>query len=405
MKRILFIAVATVVAIAAFAFLTSGSSADTHGHDESAEAQNEKDGAHDEAADFDDIPLTQKQISTIDLRMGQMSRRQIDATLRASGQLVLRAQNQASVAALMGGVVKSILVKEGQTVSRGQTLATIENTDVVALQREYYSALKEAQLAQTETARQKTLQQNGAGVKKTLQQAESAWRIAQANTTGIARQLQQMGISPAAVAKGHFTTVFPVKAPIGGTVSQLTASLGSYADMQTPLMRIRDNRAVEADLSVFEKDLARVKPGDRVVLTLTNQQGRKLAGRIYAINQYFNDGTKAVSAHVRLDNAGDARLFDGMYVEGQIATGTQTCDALPSEAIVRADGKNYVFLLNAEPKDGRYSFSRHEVQTGAEQDGYTEVQPCEHIKKNTKIVTDNAFYLASLTGEHGEHNH
>ena len=64
-----------------------------------------------------------------------------------------------------------------------------------------------------------------------------------------------------------------------------------------------------------------------------------------------------------------------------------------------------MFLLNGAPKGGNYSFSRHEVKTGVVQGEYTEVSPCKHMKKGTKVVIDNAFYLASLTGEHGEHNH
>ena len=51
------------------------------------------------------------------------------------------------------------------------------------------------------------------------------------------------------------------------------------------------------------------------------------------------------------------------------------------------------------------SFSRHEVSTGVSQDGYTEISLCKHMTKGKKVVTDNAFYLASMTGEHGEHNH
>lgn len=395
MKRILFIVAATIIAIAGFTFFTGMGKDDAHeGHDH---------GHEEEEVDFDNIPLTQKQISTVDIRMGEVARRQIDATLKANGSLVLRAQSRGDVASLMGGIVKSILVNEGQQVAKGQTVATIENTDVVAMQREYYQAVKEAEMAAVELQRQQTLQKSGAGVKKTLQQADKDMKIARAAATGLASQLRQMGISTQAVAKGSFSTVFPVKAPIAGTVSQLTASLGSYTDMQTPLMRIRDNRAVEADLNIFEKDLARVKKGDRVLLTLTNQPGVKVAGHIYAINQYFNDGTKAVAAHVKLDATGAARLFDGMYVEGSIATGRQMCDALPSKAIVTTDGKTYIFLLNDAPKNGKYSFSRHEVTTGAVQDGYTEVELCEHVTAGKKVVTNNAFYLASLTGEHGEH--
>ena len=120
------------------------------------------------------------------------------------------------------------------------------------------------------------------------------------------------------------------------------------------------------------------------------------------MNQYFIDGTKSVAVHVKLDATRGAHLFDGMYVSGQIATGTQQCVALPSKAIVNTDGKQYIFALNGTPGKGQYSFSRHEVTTGVTDNGYTEVQLCKHIKQGQKIVTANAFYLASLTGDHGE---
>ncbi len=397
MKRILFVAVVTCLAIAGFMYFTSGNHAEAHeehdGHD------------HEEAADVDNILLTQKQIDAVELKMGEVEQRELDATVRANGQLVLRPQARGAVASLMGGVVKSINVKEGQHVAKGQVVATIENTDVMSLQREYYSACREAEMAKEEMLRQQTLQQNGAGVKKTMQQAQKDFKIAQANVTGIARQLQQMGINVAQVAQGRFTTAFPLRAPIAGTVSQLTASLGSYADMQTPLMMIRNNDAVEADLNVFEKDINKIKVGDKVRITLTNQTGVTVNGVVYGINQYFNDGTKAVAAHVKLNATNGAHLFDGMYVQGQIATGSQQCNTLPSKAIVTSDGKKYIFMLDKQPDKDGYSFSRHEVETGVEQEGYTEVALCKHFKNGKKIVTDNAFYLLSMTEDHGEHNH
>ena len=71
----------------------------------------------------------------------------MDAMLHVNGSLVLRAQDMGNVSSLMGGIVKNVYVKEGQMVSRGQVVATIENTDVVTLQREYYTAYKESEMA------------------------------------------------------------------------------------------------------------------------------------------------------------------------------------------------------------------------------------------------------------------
>lgn len=390
-KRFILVAALTVITFVGFSFLSQSKA-------ETAESENQE-----EEIDFQNIPLSEKQVKAVDLKMGEAQEREMDAMLHVNGSLVLRAQDMGNVSSLMGGIVKNVYVKEGQMVSRGQVVATIENTDVVTLQREYYTAYKESEMARLELDRQKTLASAGAGIKKTLQMSEKNYKVAQANLLGTGRQLQQMGISTKQVAKGKFTTVFPLRAPISGTVSDMQASLGSYADMQTPLMKIRNNHAVECDLNVFEKDIAKVKVGDQVLVSLTNQPGVNVSGRVYGMNQYLNKGTKSVAVHVKLDAKRGAKLFEGMYVSGQIATGRQLCMTLPDKAIVSADGKQYVFALNQQhSKGGSYSFSRHEVTTGVSNNGYTEVALCKHLKKGQKIVTDNAFYLASLTGDHGE---
>lgn len=390
-KRFILVAALTVITFVGFSFLSQSKA-------ETSESENQE-----EEIDFQNIPLSEKQVKAVDLKMGEAQEREMDAMLHVNGSLVLRAQDMGNVSSLMGGIVKNVYVKEGQMVSRGQVVATIENTDVVTLQREYYTAYKESEMARLELDRQKTLASAGAGIKKTLQMSEKNYKVAQANLLGTGRQLQQMGISTKQVAKGKFTTVFPLRAPISGIVSDMQASLGSYADMQTPLMKIRNNHAVECDLNVFEKDIAKVKVGDQVLVSLTNQPGVNVSGRVYGMNQYLNKGTKSVAVHVKLDAKRGAKLFEGMYVSGQIATGRQLCMTLPDKAIVSADGKQYVFALNQQhSKGGTYSFSRHEVTTGVSNNGYTEVALCKHLKKGQKIVTDNAFYLASLTGDHGE---
>lgn len=398
-KRIFFILSATLLAVAIFALLVDRESG------QSANETTEAEEHHDEEADVEHIRLTEKQLKTIDLRMSAVENRELNTLVSANGSLVLRAESKGEVASLMGGLVRSILVHEGQHVQRGQVVATIENTDIVGLQREYFSASRQCELAREELSRQQTLAQGGAGIKKSLQQAESDYRVAQATLTGLGRQLSQLGISTQAVAKGNFVSVFSLRAPISGTVSQLSATVGAYADMQTPLMQIRDNSAVECDLNVFERDLSKISNGDRVTMTLANQPGTQLSGRIYGMNDYFNDGTKSVAVHVRLDPVQGIRLFDGMYVAAKIATGRQQCSTLPARAIVNMEGKNYVFALNAKSAKGEYEFSRHEVTTGTTENGYTQVALCKHLGNDSQIVTANAFYLASLTGEHGEHAH
>lgn len=403
MKRILFVLAVTATALLVFSFV-GHSGGDAH---DGEEAHAEEAHAHDAEAgeESEDIPLTAKQMATVDLRMGTVEDRELDATLRTTGALVLRPSSMGDVTPLAGGIVRSVLVGEGQAVKRGQTVATIENTDIVSLQREYFTAYKECQLARLETERQQTLAGSGAGIRKNLQEATHRYQAAQASLTAIGQQLTQLGISVRSVAQGRFTTVMPLRAPVSGTVGEVTASLGSYADTQTPIMKIRDNAAVECDLNVYEKDIDKVNTGNRVLLRLTNRPDITLTGRIYGLNPYFNDGTRSIAVHVRLDPGQDRRLIDGTHVTALVSTGRQRHKALPDKAIVTADGKNYIFALTQKDRNGQYIFRRHEVTTGASGDGYTAVQLCKHIREGQQIVTANAYYLASLTGEHGEHNH
>ena len=115
MKRILFIVAVTVIAIAGFTFFTDSSNADAHeGHD------------HEEEVDYDNIPLTQKQINSVDIRMGEVETRQLDATIQANGQLVLRAQSQGDVASLMGGTNRGDNREYGCRVSAKGVLRCIQ---------------------------------------------------------------------------------------------------------------------------------------------------------------------------------------------------------------------------------------------------------------------------------------
>lgn len=79
-------------------------------------------------------------------------------------------QNRANATASLGGVVKSILVQTGNSVGKGQTIATISNNSFITMQEEFLSISSKAELAQLEFARQKELQQGNAGALKICSQ-------------------------------------------------------------------------------------------------------------------------------------------------------------------------------------------------------------------------------------------
>ena len=238
--------------------------------------------------------------------------------VRGTGTLALDPQNRAEVSPIASGVVRCITTREGIRVRRGQVVAYIENTQIVELQRQYLTAVNELSAAKTELARQHTLMKQEAGVLKTLQQAESAYAIANAQVVGIGRQLSQLGVNPSSISAGKLTTLIPVTSPISGIVGKVKISMGSFVDISTSLMTVVNNVNLHCDLKVFEKDLPKVRIGQMVNLTLTNAPEVTFRAKIYDINSAFDNDSKSVTVHARIIDHPSTKLLPDMFINGVI---------------------------------------------------------------------------------------
>lgn len=352
------------------------------------------------------LELTQTQMGTVGITLGKVEMKELGDVIRANGELRLNPQDRADVTSLVAGIVRRICVTEGQQVKAGQTVAYIENTEVVEMQKNYLVAAREMDMALQELQRQRKLSVQDAGVEKTLWQAEAAYAIARARLTGLRHQLVQMGISPQKVAQGTIVTQVPVRAAIKGVVSKVDVNTGTYADTALPLMRIADNSAVYASLNVFERNVSQVEVGQDVELVITNNRDVRVKGSVSQVNRSMDAETKAIAVHVKLARGNADRLMPGMYVTGLIHTGRKKVMALPDDAIVGAEGKKFVFALDgkhAGGKEQRLHFRRVEVTTGASELGYTQVAFVNPSDADATVVTGKAFYLASMSADHGEH--
>jgi len=238
--------------------------------------------------------------------------------VRVTGTLALDPQNRAEVSPIASGVVRRITTREGIRVRRGQVVAYIENTQIVELQRQYLTAVNELSAAKTELARQQALMKQDAGVLKTLQQAESAYAIANAQVVGIGRQLSQLGVNPSSISAGKLTTLIPVTSPISGIVGKVKISMGSFVDISTSLMTVVNNVNLHCDLKMFEKDLPKVRIGQMVKLTLTNAPEVTFCAKIYDINSVFDNDSKSVTVHARIIDHPATKLLPDMFINGVI---------------------------------------------------------------------------------------
>ena len=191
------------------------------------ETNTEKEHTEHSHSESLDVELTESQMKAVDIQLGRIEQKYLNSVIRVNGELALDPQKKAEVTSLLGGIIKQVMVIEGRSVSIGQAVAYLENTEIVELQKNYLTAKKEALIAEQEYQRQKSLSSQGAGIEKTLQQASANYEITKAQLTGLEKQLRQLSISPDHVAAGNIVTQIPIKAPITGTISKINVSTGS----------------------------------------------------------------------------------------------------------------------------------------------------------------------------------
>jgi len=344
-----------------------------------------------------EVELTAEQIKSIDLQTGSVEQRNFKSTIKVNGKLMLPPQNQAQVSILTGGIVKTINVTEGSFVKEGQTLATIVNNEVIQLQQDYLENKSQLEYLQAEFKRQKELQEDRINATKTLQQVQNELSIAQAKQKGLQTKLQLQGVNAANISTSNFTNHIAISAPISGFIRRINLTIGKFADANTILFDIVDNRFLHLDLTLFEKDISKVKIGNKVVFTDAKGAGHTHTATIFSLNKSFEDNQQAILAHAKIEGITET-LLPGMYVEARIQIDNYKTSALPNDAVVSNGDEHYIYV---ETKKNQYT--QIAIKIGISDMGFTEILPLEELPENAKVVTKGAYYLLSqLTKGSGE---
>ncbi|MBW4546349.1 MAG: efflux RND transporter periplasmic adaptor subunit [Symplocastrum torsivum CPER-KK1] len=203
-----------------------------------------------------------------------------------------------------------------------------------------------------------------------LKRAQAAVEVAQSrirlSDTAYQTRLQQLGTR--ANDKGLVT----VTSPISGTVSDREVTLGqAFEDAGGKLMTIVNDNRVFATANIYEKDLDKVKTGQRVSVKVSSLPKSTFSGRIAMIASVVEGETRVVPVKAELDNPGGV-LKPGMFAELEVLTDRTVAAilAIPTSAVVEANGKKQVYLQNGnayQPVEvtlGQTSADMVEVKTG-----------------------------------------
>lgn len=272
---------------------------------------------------------------------------QWNSGITANGSL--SAWQEAIIASEISGLrITDILVDVGQQVQKGQELVKLAQASVKADVAQAQAKLDEAS---TNAQRARRLKASGALPAQQIDQYLTGEAVAQA-----ALESQQIRLAQTRVI-----------APDDGVISSRTATLGAVVQTGSELFRmVRQNR-IEWWAEIPGRDVAKVKVGQKVRLTLPT--GETTEGEVRVVSPTLNANTRNATVYVSLPVDSPAKA--GMFAEGEILTGASTAITLPQTAVILRDGNTYAFEVDADNhvnqrqvKVGRRAKDRVEILDG-----------------------------------------
>ena len=178
----------------------------------------------------------------------------------------------------------------------------------------------------------------------------------------------------------------------GGFLKQyeVAISQGAYVAPETLIVEIVDNKSVHLELAVFEKDIMRVKKGQKLKFNVPEVLPDTLAGSVHLVGTSL-ESNRTVRVHGDIENE-NYIFLTGMFVEADIITETAMAFAVPSRAVVETDSNLYVLVLEKE-KNGIYHFSQKEVVVDAQYNGYSALKNAQEFNPQTQFLIKGAFKL------------
>ncbi len=286
---------------------------------------------------------------------------------------------QAMVKSKVAGEVAHVYVREGERVTAGQTLVSIDAADLKARHDAQRAMVAEAKarldLATKNEANNRALLAKNFISQNAFDGVANSVQIAEANHQSA---LAQSAITQRALADAQ------VRAPFAGIVSKRAVNVGEKITADAPVMHIVDLSKMELEAPVPVSDIPCVKVGQEIAFTVDGFAGREFKGKVERINPAAEAGSRSISIFVSLPNL-DGALKGGMFANGTLAaTSRGAVNALPLASLIEEGGQTFVYAI----KDGL--IQRKPVTVGAKNVERGMVEIRDGITIGTEVIAVKA---------------
>ncbi|RYG04050.1 MAG: efflux RND transporter periplasmic adaptor subunit [Chitinophagaceae bacterium] len=360
-----------------------GNKESTAGQDVASEKSDEG-----SSSEVDTVSLTDAQAKTGGIVAAFPLSEKLNTILSVNGSIDVPPQNVVSVSFPFGGFLKSTRLLPGMHVSKGEVIGIMEDQSLVQLQQDYLVAAAKLGYLKLEYDRQKTLQENNVNSAKTFQQAEAEYNSQKVFVSGYAQKLKMIHIDATKLTSEKISSTVAVYSPIDGFVSSVNVNIGKFVNPTDVLFELINPADMHAALVVFEKDIAKVRAGQHVRVSLVDEPGKEYLCEVILVTRNVNeDRTGMVHCHFEQM---PKSLMPGMFLNAKILLTDVEALTVPEDAVVRYGNKEFVLQ---EQNAGSYKLVA--VSTGIREKGKVQLNDSTGVLSSKKVIVSNAYAVLS----------
>ncbi len=274
-----------------------------------------------------------------------------------------------------GGIISRIYVTEGESVSAGQILATLDLTEINAQEVQAKNNLEKTK---RDLARSQRLYADSAATLEQVQNTQTAYNVADESFRIVSFN------------KRYAT----IQATSSGKVIRKFASEGELVSPGAPVLMVNSAGKNEwiVKIGLPDVDWVRVRKGDKAKVTTDVYPGMEFEASVSVINEGSDPVNGLYQIEVKINPQGK-RLASGLFAKVEIVTSeTKSLKSIPIEALIEGDGKSaFVFVVNSDQK----SVSKIPVKIAYLQN--KEVVILEGLEQISQVINEGSAFLTEFS--------
>ena len=317
------------------------------------------------------------------IRIGSPQKEYVSKEVITAGRIQAIPTQIAYIAPPFDGRITKSHIKIGQQVNALTPLFEILSHDFTELQKDYYQAESERELARKDFVRKEELMQNNLCSAREYEEAINGMKQAEKEYENTRAALGIYHVNPDEMILGQ---PLVIRAPIAGEVTENNIVTGLYLESGSdPVSVIADLNDVWITAQVKEKDIRFITKGDKIKVRVNAFPEKEIEGTVFHIEGFVDEDTRSIRVLSVCDNRNE-NLKTGMYATITFAGAHEEYTVLPENAAMQAQNNSYAIVQINDS-----IFIRKAITVDFTRGGNAYIS--EGLTSEDRVVFEGGYYL------------